>query len=1058
MKLGHFFIDRPIFAISLSVIILIMGIVAMTRLPVSQFPEVVPPTIVVTAQYPGADAATIADTVATPIEQEVNGVDGMLYMQSHATNDGELILTVTFALGTDVDEALVLVQNRVQLAEARLPEEVRRTGISVRKNSPDMLMVVQVFSPDGSRDQLYVSNYATQRIEPVLQRLPGVGSVTVFGGREYAMRIWLDPDRIADLELTAGEVVAAVRAQNVQVAGGQLAQPPVATDRAYQPSLTLRGRLDEVAEFERIIVKRGEDGRITRLGDVARIELGAQTYTTNARFNGTPYVALLIFQQPGENAIETSDEIQAAMAGLSEDFPQGIEYRATYNPTEFFTEASIEALQITILEAIVLVVLVVVVFLQNARATIIPVLAIPVSLVGTFIVMSALGYSINTLTLFGLVLAVGIVVDDAIVVVENVERYLKQGFSPREAARKTMTEVAGALIAIALALASVFVPTMLLDGISGEFFRQFAVAISVATLISAVNSLTLSPALSAMMLKHKGQGEGEGVRRPVLTRPFEIGARAFNRGFDRLAGAYGKLAEAAIGRRWSMLLVFGLLSAAAVALFVTTPRGFVPASDQGYAIMTAQLPAGSSLSRADAVIAQMSEAALEVEGVSYAHAFTGVSIITGTTNSAAGTVFPQFAPFEERMKSGRTLDVILAELRAKMAAIPGAQINVIAPPTIRGIGTAGGFAFRVQDYDSQGPQALNGATQDLLATLRADPRIGFAFTPFGVDAPQLYLDVDHARAEMLGVPVERLFEMLEIYLGSRYVNDINLMGRTYQVRAQAEPSFRLDAEQLARLRTRSVNGDMVPLGSVASIESRTAPDRVPRYNLVPTAEVFGAAATTLSSGEALALVEQIADEVLPRGFGIEWTDLSYQEKITSDGTVLFVLAVVFVFLVLAAQYESWALPFAVILVVPMVLLSALGGVALMGQDNNLLTQVALIVLVGLAARNAILIVEFARQLEDQGRSMVAAAVEAARLRLRPILMTSFAFILGVVPLMVATGAGAELRQALGTAVFFGMLGVTAFGLIFTPVFYVVTRQIAEALAPAEAERAVTDAA
>jgi len=1040
MKLGHFFVDRPIFAISLSVITLIMGFVAMTRLPVSQFPEVVPPTVQVFATYPGADAATIAETVATPIEQEVNGVDGMLYMQSNATNDGEMRLTVTFELGTDIDEALVLVQNRVALAEPRLPEEVRRTGVAVQKNSPDMLMVVQMISPDESRDQLFLSNYATQRVEPVLRRLPGVGSITVQGARDYAMRVWLDPDRIASLSLTPGEVVEAVRSQNVAVAGGQLAQPPVLNDRAYQPAVTLRGRLQDVSEFEDIVVKRGSDNRVVRLGDVARIEVGAQSYSTNARMNGQPIVALLVFQQPGENAIETSEDVKAVMAELAEDFPAGVEYRSTYNPTDFFTIESIKALEHTIIEAIVLVVLVVIVFLQSGRATIIPILAIPVSLIGTFIAMSALGYSINTLTLFGLVLAVGIVVDDAIVVVENVERHLATGLTPKQATRQTMTEVSGALVSIALVLSAVFVPTMLLDGISGGFFRQFAVAIAIATLISAFNSLTLSPALAALLLRHHNTERQLSVVAKMGARA----AAAFNAGFDWLADRYAVLTRQVIAARWLMLAVYAVLVAGAVWLVTTTPRGFVPASDQGYLIVTVQLPAGASLSRTDAVVSNVADIALDVEGVAFSHAFTGLAVLTGTTSSASGVVFAQLAPFEERAESGRSLEVIMPELQTNLGQVAGARINVITPPTIRGIGTGGGFALRVQDYDARGFEALAAVTGDLVQALIEDPRIAFAFTPFSADAPQVYLNVDHVRAEMIGLPVERLSEMLEIYLGSRYVNDINLLGRTYQVRAQAAPEFRLDAEQLATLRTRTTAGDMVPLGAVATVETRTGAERVPRYNLFPTAEVFGAG-SGISSGEALDLVQAISEDVLPQGYGIEWTDLSYQERITEDGTVLFILSIVFVFLVLAAQYESWALPFAVILIVPTVLLSALGGVVALGMDNNLLTQVALIVLVGLASKNAILIVEFARQMEAEGRSAADAAIEAARLRLRPILMTSFAFILGTVPLALAEGAGAELRQALGIAVFFGMTGVTVFGLAFTPLFYALIRGVATSL-------------
>ncbi len=1037
MKFSHFFVERPIFAISLSTAILIVGLVAMFRLPVSQFPEVVPPTVVISANYPGADAATIAETVATPIEQEVNGVDGMLYMQSSSTNDGEMRLTVTFGLGTDIDDALVLVQNRVALAEPRLPDEVRRTGVAVAKNSPNMLMVAQMLSPDNSRDQLFVSNYATQRVEPVLRRLPGVGDIQVIGARDYSMRVWLDPEKIAQVAMTPGEVVDAIRAQNAAVAGGQLAQPPVATDRATQPAVTLRGRLDSVADFEDIVVKRGEDGRVVRLDDVSRIELGAQSYSTNARMNGQPYVAMLIYQQPGENAIATSDAIKMTLAELSEDFPSGVSYLTTYNPTEFFTEKSIESLQLTIYEAIALVVLVVVVFLQSARATIIPILAIPVSLVGTFIVMSALGYSINTLTLFGLVLAVGIVVDDAIVVVENVERYLAKGMSAVEATHKSMSEISGALVSIALVLTAVFVPTMLLDGISGSFFRQFAVAIAVATLISAFNALTLSPALSALLLRHKRERQ-----QSVFAKIGSAAANGFNRGFDKLADGYAVLVRRVIGARWVMMPVYALLVVAAGYLMITTPRGFVPASDQGFVIVTAQLPSGASLSRTDQVIQRIADIAGDVDGIAYTHAFTGLAVITGTTSSASGTVFPQFAPFEERLQSGRSLDVIMADLQGRLSEIDGAIINVIAPPTIRGIGTGGGFSFRVQDYEARGSADLAAVTGDFMGALNADARIAFAFTPFSADAPQIYLDVDHARAEQIGLPTERLSEMVETYLGSTYVNDINLMGRTYQVRAQAAPEFRLDAEQLSQLRTRTTAGEMVPLGAVATVDRQTGPDRMPRYNLFPTAEVIGAGAG-VSSGEAITIVEQIAEQSLPQGYGIEWTDLSYQEKLTEDGTILFILSIVFVFLVLAAQYESWSLPFAVIMIVPMVILSALSGITWMGMDNNLLTQVALTVLVGLSAKNAILIVEFARQLEDAGRSAVDAAVEAARLRLRPILMTSFAFILGTVPLAVAEGAGAELRQAMGIAVFFGMLGVTAFGLIFTPLFYATIRGLVQ---------------
>ncbi|WP_072394209.1 multidrug efflux RND transporter permease subunit [Hyphomicrobium sp. CS1GBMeth3] len=1046
MNIGRYFIDRPVFAIALSIATLIIGAVAASRLPVSQYPEVIPPTVTVTAQYPGANAKTIADTVATPIEQEVNGVDDMLYMQSQSTQDGRLSLTVTFRIGTDLDKAQVLVQNRVSLAEPRLPEVVRRIGVNVQKNSPDFLLVAQLVSPDNSRDQLYLSNYATQRIVPVLNRLPGIGSIEIFGARDYAMRLWLDPDKIAELGLSASEVVAALRAQNVQVAGGVLAQPPVPTDRAFQSSVTVQGRFIEPQEFDEIIIKRGTDGRIVRVKDVGRAELGARDYGTNAYINDIPVVALLAFQRPGTNALDASVAVQDKMKELSKDFPSGVEYRMTYNPTEFFVRTSIEALEHTIYEAIALVVLVVIVFLQNGRATIIPLLAIPVSLVGTFAAMAAFGYTINTLTLFALVLAVGIVVDDAIVVVENVERYLREGLSPKEAARKTMDEVGGALVSIALVLTSVFVPTMFLDGISGEFFRQFAVVISVATLISAFNSLTLSPALSGLLLKGH---DGHSHRRPsLIARALQPLVNGFNAFFDALASGYARVTRLAIRGAPVMLIIYAGLVVAAVYAFIIVPRGFVPVADQGYVIAMAQLPAGASLQRTDEISREMGARARKIPGVNYVHIFPGRSIATGTGSSSAGVVFVQFEEFEKRVGDpGKSVNAIQAKLNAAYVDITGAQITVIAPPTVRGIGASGGFSLRVQDLTNRGPAELEKATGELLAALRADPRIQYAFTPFNASSPEYYLDIDRTKAEMLGVPVERVHETLEAYLGSAYVNDFNLSGRTYQVIAQAEGLNRLDVEQIGRLKAKSETGTMVPLGAIATFRPDSAPDRVPRYNLFPTAEVIGEAVPAVSSGAALELVEEIAEKVLPADFVIEWTELSYQQRLAGGGIVIFLLSVVFVYLVLASQYESWALPVAVILIVPMVLLSAIGGVLWMGQDNNILTQVGLIVLVGLAAKNAILIVEFARDLEASGWSTVDAVVEAGRLRLRPILMTSFAFILGVVPLMIAEGAGAELRQAIGTAVFFGMLGVTIFGLLFTPVFYVAVKWVARSGVP-----------
>lgn len=1041
-SLGGFFVDRPVFAISLSLAILIMGLVAMFRLPVSLYPNVVPPTVTIQASYPGASAETIARTVATPIEQEVNGVDGMIFMSSQSTNDGGMRITVAFEIGTDIDMAQVLVQNRVALAEPRLPEEVRRTGVLVQKNSPDFLMVVQLLSPDLSRDQLFLSNYASQNIRDRLVRLPGVGSVNIFGQRDYTMRVWLDPDRIANVNLTVDEVIAAIREQNTQVAGGQLAQPPIANDRAFQPTISLQGRLDNIEEFSKIIVKRGSDGQIVYLDDIARIELGAQDYSTNAYLNGEPLVAMLLFQQPGTNAIATSNEVKALMSDLEESFPSGVEYSMTYNPTDFFVQEAIEELVATIFEALVLVVLVVLVFLQNPRAAVIPMLAIPVSLIGTFLAMSALGYSINLLTLFGLVLAVGIVVDDAIIVVENVEQNINKGMSALEAARLTMSQVTIALIAVSLVLVSVFIPTILVEGFTGPFFREFGITIAVATLISLFNSLTLTPALAGLLLKsHQDQTPST----TLLGRWSTSFADRFNRGFEQFSGRYASLTRALIGRRYLMLTIYAGLIAAAAYVSVVIPKGFVPDSDQGYVIVAAQLPAGSSLTRADAMAKAIEAAALDVPGVSYAHTFSGFSAITGTNNSASATVFVQFEPYEKRLEEGNNLASITANLQAKLADITEANANVLAPPTVIGIGAAGGFSLRLQDYQDQGPLALAEAAQTFIGAMFAHPDLAFAFTPYNAETPELFFDLDRNMARQLNVPVSSVFNTLEVYLGSVYVNDFSLLGRTYQVRAQADSQFRLDPSQVANLRTRSESGQMVPLGTLGTLENSVAPDRLPRYNLFPTAEIYGQANSTLSSDQAMQLVQEIADDVLPPGFGIEWADLSYQQQVTEGSALLFVLGAVFAFLVLASQYESWSLPFAIILIVPMTLLSAMGGLMIMGMDSDIFSQIGLVVLIGLAAKNAILIVEFARQHEEQGNNAIEAAIAAAQERLRPILMTSIAFIMGVVPLMTATGAGAELRNALGTSVFWGMLGVTVFSLLFTPVFYVVMRNLADRL-------------
>ncbi|MFV3073111.1 efflux RND transporter permease subunit [Niveispirillum fermenti] len=1042
MKIGRFFIDRPVFAIVLSIIIIAVGTISYLTLPVSQYPEVVPPTVTVTARYPGANAETVANTVAAPIEQEVNGVEGMLYMSSNSTSDGQMNLTITFNLGTNLDEAQVLVQNRVAIAEARLPEEVRRNGVVTRKDSPDLMLVVHLLSPDNTYDQLYISNYALLRVRDVLSRVEGVGNINLFGARDYSMRAWLDPQKIASLGMSAGEVVAAIQQQNVQVAGGSLGQPPLDTPRDYQLNITLQGRLTQPQEFENIIVKHGDDGRLVRLKDVARVELGARDYITNSFLDGKPAVVLAVSQLPGSNALETAARLKQTVETLSRDFPPGLEYRIVYDTTQFIAE-SINELIKTIVEAMALVVLVVLLFLQRWRAAIIPVLAIPVSLIGTFAIMSMLGFSINNLTLFGLVLAVGIVVDDAIVVVENVERNLALGHSPIESARITMDEVGGALVSIALVLSAVFIPTAFIEGIQGEFYRQFAVTIATATIISAFNSLTLSPALCARLLKaHTPGHQAATARLAVVSGLLDRFFAAFNRLFDRLADAYAGLVTRVTRTTPVMLAVYILLIAATGFVFTRIPSGFIPQQDQGYLIIAVQTPEGTSLTNTTDVVQKVAAIARETPGIAHTVQFAGFSGATRTIAPNAGAIFTPMVPFEERKANGWTANSILQELQKRVfMAVPEAQVFVVPPPPIRGLGTSGGFTLRVQDLAGNGPAALEQATWALAQAGNQVPGLTSVFTPFSARAPQIYLDVDRAKAQMLGVPVTSVFQTLAIYLGSAYVNDTNLFGRTFQVTAQADGPFRLDPENIGKLQTRNDQGQMVPLGSFVDFNFITGPNRVLRYNLFPAAELQGNNLPGVSSGTAMAAMEQAAATALPAGFKAEWTDLSYQEKNTGNSALyIFPLCVFFVFLVLAAQYESWSLPFAILLIVPMCLLSAVGGLMMRGMDNNILAQIGFVVLVGLASKNAILIVEFARQLEAEGRDRYDAVIEACRLRLRPILMTSFAFILGVVPLMIASGAGAEMRQSLGTAVFFGMLGVTFFGLLFTPVFYVVIRR------------------
>jgi hydrophobe/amphiphile efflux-1 (HAE1) family protein len=1036
MGFTHFFVDRPIFAAVLSILLTLVGGIAYFTLAVAQYPEIAPPTVVVSTSYPGASAEVVSQTVATPIEQELNGVDNMIYMVSQATADGNLQITVSFSLGTNLDTAQVLVQNRLAIAQPRLPDEVQRIGVTVRKNSPDLLMVIHLSSPDGSRDQLYISNYATLQVKDVLARLDGVGDVRVFGARDYAMRIWLDPDRLASRNLTSGEVVSALQGQNVQVASGVVNQPPVPNQGAFQLNVETLGRLIDPAQFANVIVKTDPDGRLTRVGDVARVELGAQDYGANGYLDTRQAVPLLIFQRPGSNALATAGRVLATMKELSAGFPEGLRYDIVYNPTEFIAESVRELIK-TIFEAVGLVIIVVILFLQTWRASIIPIVAIPVSLIGTFAVLAAAGFSLNNLTLFGLVLAIGIVVDDAIVVVENVERNLRLGMSPREAAHRTMDEVGTALIAIALVLSAVFIPSAFIPGISGQFFRQFAVTIATATIISAFVSLTLSPALCALLFKPHEEHAPEG---PAITRPIRAFFRGFNTGFDKLAAFYGGLTGRLTRIAVLMMVVYAGLIGLTGLEFSRSPTGFIPQVDQGYLITVISLPPGASLARTDEVVRRATKIILETEGVAHAVPFAGLDGPTFTNAPNSGTIFSALAPFAERAPKGLSADRILASLRQRLGAIQEAFIITIPPPPVRGIGNAGGFKMMVQDKRGRGLAALDAATQEMVGAANQTPGLVGVFSLFSTRTPKLYADIDRVRAEMLGVPTGKVFEAFQVYLGSAFVNEFNYLGRTYRVTAQADGRFRQDVHEIANFKTRNDKGQMVPIGSVASFRDITGPYRVPRYNLYPAAEIQGTPGPGVSTGTALAAMERLAAEHLPEGFGFEWTELAFQEKLAGGaGMLVFAGSVVFVFLLLAAQYESWALPLAIVLIVPMCLLAAMSGLTLRGIDLNILAQVGFVVLVGLAAKNAILIVEFARQAEEHGEDRFAAAVQAARTRLRPILMTSFAFILGVVPLAIATGAGAEMRQSLGTTVFFGMLGVTFFGLVFTPAFYVIVR-------------------
>ena len=1040
MRISHFFIDRPIFASVISIVIVILGGVGFLRLPVAQYPEIAPPVITVTGQYPGASAETVAETVVAPIEQQINGVEGMLYLGSNSSSDGRFSIAVTFEIGTNLDIAQVQVQNRTATATPRLPVQVQQIGVTVAKASPDILMVVNLYSPDKSRDTLFISNYANLQVKDQLTRVDGVGSITVFGSRDYAMLINLDPTRLQSLNLTSSDVVTALQGQNVQVASGVLNQPPVQDQLAFQVAVRTLGRLSDVNEFGNIVVKQTATA-VVRLRDVAKIELAAQDYSSSSYLNRDPSIALGVFQRPGSNALTTGENIVKTVEAMSKDFPPGLKHAIIYNPTQFISQ-SVKAVQQTIFEAVILVVLVVLLFLQTWRATVIPLLAIPISLVGTFFVMTLFGFSLNNLSLFGLVLSIGIVVDDAIVVVENIERNIASGMMPKDAAHKTMDEVGGALISIALVLCAVFVPSVFITGISGQFYRQFALTIAGSTVISLLVSMTLSPAIAALVLKpHDPSHRVRWYERPI--RGF---FRLFNRGFDGLANSYGWLVSKAVRFAFITLLLYAGILAFGLNEFRRTPQGFIPQQDRGYLIVAAQLPPGASLARTDEVMRRAADIVLATPGVGNVVNIVGFSGATFTNAPNAGAMFVILNPFESRTKNqGQTAAQIQGALFGRLASIQEAFLIVVLPPPVQGIGNAGGFRMMIEDRAGLGPQALQGAVGAMMGRAAQTPGLTQVFSLFETSTPQLFLDIDRTKAQLLGVNIADVFSALQVNIGSAYVNDFNLFGRTFRVQAQAQAQYRLEPEDILALRVRNTSGETVPLGSFTTVRNISGPYRVPRYNIYPAAELDGNAAPGVSQGEAIQIMEKLAAETLPPGMTFEWTALAYQQ-IRAGSTAIFAfgLGVVFVFLVLAAQYESLTLPLAVIMIVPMCLVAAISGVILRGQDNNILTQVGFIVLIGLAAKNAILIVEFAKQLEDQGRSRFEAAVEAARLRLRPIIMTSLAFVLGVTPLVIATGAGAELRQALGTAVFFGMIGVTIFGLIFTPAFYVLARGLGAA--------------
>jgi multidrug efflux pump len=1040
MNLSKFFIDRPIFAGVISVLIFVAGLLALRAMPISEYPEVVPPSVVVRAQYPGANPKVIAETVATPIEEQINGVEGMLYMGSQATTDGQMTLTVTFRLGTDPDKAQQLVQNRVSQAEARLPEEVRRLGITTVKSSPDLTMVVHLLSPNNRYDTTYLRNYALLNVKDRLARIAGVGDVQLFGGGDYSMRVWLDPQKVAERGLSASDIIKEIQAQNVQAAAGVVGAAPNLPGIDLQLSVNAQGRLQNEEDFGDIVVKTGANGEITRLRDIARIELGASQYSLRSLLDNKAAAAIGIFQAPGSNALAISDNVRKTMAELKRNMPEGIEFQIVYDPTQFI-RASIEAVVHTLLEAIALVVVVVILFLQTWRASIIPLLSVPISIIGTFAVMYVFGFSINALSLFGLVLAIGIVVDDAIVVVENVERNIENGLKPREATYQAMSEVSGPIVAIALVLVAVFVPLAFTSGLTGQFYRQFALTIAISTVISAINSLTLSPALAAMLLK--SHDAPKDILTRAMDRLFGWFFRGFNRAFRVSSDAYSNGVGRVISRKAVMMGIYLVLVGVTFFMFRAVPGGFVPSQDKQYLVGFAQLPDGATLDRTEDVIRRMSDIALKTPGIESAVAFPGLSINGFTNSSNAGIVFVTLKPFEERKTPDLSGFAIAGDLNKKFAGIKEAFIAMFPPPPVQGIGTIGGFKLQIEDRVGRGYEALDDATKAFLAKARATPELAGIFSGYQVNVPQLYADIDRTKARQLGVAVTDVFETMQIYLGSLYVNDFNKFGRTYSVLVQADAKYRARADDVGQLKVRSASGAMIPLSALLKVRQSAGPERAMRYNGFLAADINGGAAPGFSSGQAQAAIARVAAETLPNGFDFEWTDLTYQEILAGNSAVLlFPLAILLVFLVLAALYESLTLPLAILMIVPMGLLAAMTGVWLTKGDNNIFTQIGLIVLVGLSAKNAILIVEFARELEFGGRTPIKAAIEASRLRLRPILMTSLAFIMGVLPLVTSVGAGAEMRHAMGVAVFAGMIGVTLFGIFLTPVFYVLLRALA----------------